>query len=127
MVFMFTFLFPILEGVTWDEASKLVGEDAVNTHTGDHVVLMGAASKGIIQRGYQHNATVYSAPYARNPSTTSPTTRSTSTSAMWRGSAAGTTTTRTCRSRRRSARRSSRRPPARPPRPRRSRATNTAC
>ncbi|KAG6455834.1 hypothetical protein O3G_MSEX009416 [Manduca sexta] len=57
----------ILEGVTWDEASKLVGEDAVNTHTGDHVVLMGAASKGIIQRGYQHNATVYSAPYARNP------------------------------------------------------------
>ncbi|CAH0730674.1 unnamed protein product, partial [Brenthis ino] len=57
----------ILEGVTWDEASKLVGEDAVNTHTGDHVVLMGAASKGIIQRGYQHNAAVYSAPYARNP------------------------------------------------------------
>ncbi|XP_037875858.1 protein hu-li tai shao isoform X18 [Bombyx mori] len=57
----------ILEGVTWDEASKMVGEDAVNTHTGDHVVLMGAASKGIIQRGYQHNAAVYSAPYARNP------------------------------------------------------------
>ncbi|XP_045781674.1 protein hu-li tai shao isoform X6 [Maniola jurtina] len=57
----------ILEGVTWDEAAKLVGEDAANTHTGDHVVLMGAASKGIIQRGYQHNATMYSAPYARNP------------------------------------------------------------
>lgn len=62
----------ILEGVTWDEASKLIGEDAANTHTGDHVpggfqVMMGAASKGIIQRGYQHNATVYSAPYARNP------------------------------------------------------------
>lgn len=33
----------------------------------DHVVLMGAASKGIIQRGYQHNATVYKAPYAKNP------------------------------------------------------------
>ncbi|XP_013174376.1 PREDICTED: protein hu-li tai shao isoform X5 [Papilio xuthus] len=57
----------ILEGVTWDEAARLVGEDAVNTHTGDHVVLMGAASKGIIQRGYQHNATMYSSPYARNP------------------------------------------------------------
>lgn len=28
---------------------------------------MGAASKGIIQRGYQHNATVYKAPYAKNP------------------------------------------------------------
>lgn len=35
--------------------------------TGDHVVLMGAASKGIIQRGYQHNATVYKTPYAKNP------------------------------------------------------------
>ena len=34
---------------------------------GDHVVLMGAASKGIIQRGYQHNATVYKTPYAKNP------------------------------------------------------------
>ncbi|GBP55269.1 Protein hu-li tai shao [Eumeta japonica] len=58
----------ILEGVTWDEAARLIAaEDAHATHTGDHVVLMGAASKGIIQRGYQHNATVYSAPYARNP------------------------------------------------------------
>jgi len=29
--------------------------------------MMGAASKGIIQRGFQHNATVYKAPYAKNP------------------------------------------------------------
>lgn len=28
---------------------------------------MGAASKGIIQRGHQHNAMVYKTPYARNP------------------------------------------------------------
>jgi len=28
---------------------------------------MGAASKGIIQRSYQHNATVYKTPYAKNP------------------------------------------------------------
>ena len=28
---------------------------------------MGAASKGIIQRNYQHNATVYKTPYAQNP------------------------------------------------------------
>lgn len=28
---------------------------------------MGAASKGIIQRGYQHNATCYKTPYAKNP------------------------------------------------------------
>lgn len=55
----------ILEGVTWDEANRL--KDANVSKTGDHVVLMGAASKGIIQRGYQHNATVYKAPYAKNP------------------------------------------------------------
>ncbi|KAJ8961405.1 hypothetical protein NQ318_014650 [Aromia moschata] len=28
---------------------------------------MGAASKGIIQRGHQHNAMVYKSPYAKNP------------------------------------------------------------
>jgi adducin len=55
----------ILEGATWDEASRI--KDANVSETGDHVVLMGAASKGIIQRGYQHNATVYKAPYAKNP------------------------------------------------------------
>ncbi|XP_017072835.1 protein hu-li tai shao isoform X1 [Drosophila eugracilis] len=55
----------ILEGVTWDEASRL--KDATVSQTGDHVVMMGAASKGIIQRGFQHNATVYKAPYAKNP------------------------------------------------------------
>lgn len=42
-------------------------QDASVTQTGDHVVLMGAASKGIIQRGYQHNATMYKSPYAKNP------------------------------------------------------------
>lgn len=56
----------ILEGVTWDEANKHI-KDASESHTGDQVVLMGAASKGIIQRGYQHNATVYKTPYAKNP------------------------------------------------------------
>jgi adducin len=55
----------ILEGVTWDEANRI--KDATVSATGDQVVLMGAASKGIIQRGYQHNATVYKAPYAKNP------------------------------------------------------------
>merc|ERR1719347_1387801 len=28
---------------------------------------VGAASKGIIQRDFQHNATVYKSPYAKNP------------------------------------------------------------
>ncbi|XP_017783338.1 PREDICTED: protein hu-li tai shao isoform X1 [Nicrophorus vespilloides] len=55
----------ILEGVTWEEAKKM--QDAGVTQTGDQVVLMGAASKGIIQRGYQHNATMYKSPYAKNP------------------------------------------------------------
>jgi hypothetical protein len=31
------------------------------------VILVGAASKGIIQRGFQHNALVYKTPYAKNP------------------------------------------------------------
>ncbi|XP_046689302.1 protein hu-li tai shao isoform X3 [Homalodisca vitripennis] len=55
----------ILEGVSWEEAKKL--QDANISQTGDQVILVGAASKGIIQRGFQHNATVYKAPYAKNP------------------------------------------------------------
>ena len=51
--------------MTWEEARKM--QDATVTQTGDQVVLMGAASKGIIQRGYQHNATMYKTPYAKNP------------------------------------------------------------
>lgn len=58
----------ILEGVSWDEAARIKDASMVDAgQHGDQVVLMGAASKGIIQRGYQHNATVYKAPYAKNP------------------------------------------------------------
>ena len=42
-------------------------KDANISMTGDQVILVGAASKGIIQRGFQHNATVYKTPYAKNP------------------------------------------------------------
>lgn len=35
--------------------------------TNDQIILVGAASKGIIQREFQHNATVYKTPYAKNP------------------------------------------------------------
>lgn len=42
-------------------------QDANISQTGDQVILVGAASKGIIQRGFQHNAMVYKAPYAKNP------------------------------------------------------------
>ncbi|XP_059352723.1 protein hu-li tai shao-like isoform X5 [Daphnia carinata] len=55
----------ILEGVSWDEAQKL--QDANTSGTGDHVVVVGAASKGIIQRDFQHHAMVYRTPYAKNP------------------------------------------------------------
>ncbi|CAH0394574.1 unnamed protein product [Bemisia tabaci] len=55
----------ILEGVSWEEAKKL--QDANVTETGDQVIVVGAASKGIIQREFQHHATVYKTPYAKNP------------------------------------------------------------
>lgn len=35
--------------------------------SGNQVVMVGAASKGIIQRDYQHNAVVYKSAYAKNP------------------------------------------------------------
>lgn len=54
----------ILEGVTWEEVRRV---DAVDGRQTDHVVMVGAASKGIIQRDFQHNATVYKSAYAKNP------------------------------------------------------------
>ncbi|XP_076368916.1 protein hu-li tai shao-like isoform X20 [Tachypleus tridentatus] len=55
----------ILEGVSWEEAKNL--QDARISGTGDQVILVGAASKGIIQREFQHNAMVYKTAYAKNP------------------------------------------------------------
>uniref|UniRef100_A0A2P2HWC0 Protein hu-li tai shao-like n=2 Tax=Hirondellea gigas TaxID=1518452 RepID=A0A2P2HWC0_9CRUS len=55
----------LLEGVTWDEVRRM--QDATVSNATDHTVLVGAASKGIIQREYQHNAIVYKTPYAKNP------------------------------------------------------------
>jgi len=54
----------LVEGVTWEEAKK-IQESAVN---GEHDrLIVGAASKGIIQRPYQQNAIVYKKPYKNNP------------------------------------------------------------
>lgn len=50
----------ILEGVTWDEL-KTSANDPSQT------IIVGAASKGIIQRDHQHNANLYQSPYAKNP------------------------------------------------------------
>ena len=54
----------VLDGATWDERA-----DSVNRSFGaDNVdYKVGAASKGIIQRDFQHNATVYKSVYAKNP------------------------------------------------------------
>lgn len=57
----------ILEGVRWDDVRQ--SGDATDSAQSacDQVVLVGAASKGIIQRDYQHHATMYKLPYAKNP------------------------------------------------------------
>ena len=55
----------VLEGATWEEARTMTDGKTV---TIDHVdYKVGAASKGIIQRDFQHHATVYGSAYARNP------------------------------------------------------------
>lgn len=59
----------ILDGATWDEAKK-TSETMVDgnvTRTTEHTMMVGAASKGIIQRDFQHNATVYKSAYSKNP------------------------------------------------------------
>ncbi|KAL4231595.1 Adducin 3 (Gamma) [Mactra antiquata] len=55
----------ILEGMTWEEAEKM--KDGSLSATGDSVIVIGAASKGIIQRDQQHNVQVYKSQYAANP------------------------------------------------------------
>ncbi|KAI2803664.1 Class II Aldolase and Adducin N-terminal domain [Blomia tropicalis] len=57
----------ILEGVNWEEARQYAASQIDGTVPGNHVVMVGAASKGIIQRDFQHNATVYKSAYAKNP------------------------------------------------------------
>merc|ERR1719210_2589912 len=53
----------VLDGATWDEAQAMQEGKTV-----DHVdYKVGAASKGIIQRDFQHHATVFKSAYARNP------------------------------------------------------------
>ncbi|KAI1305926.1 Protein hu-li tai shao [Halotydeus destructor] len=54
----------ILDGVSYEEAKRMQEEAAKD---GRDVVMVGAASKGIIQRDFQYNAMVYKSAYARNP------------------------------------------------------------
>merc|ERR1719175_452518 len=55
----------VLDGLSWEEARHMA--DAQVSHVDGGYMKVGAASKGIIQRDFQHNATVYKSPYAKNP------------------------------------------------------------
>lgn len=55
----------VLEGLTWEEAQQL--QDGTLSMAGDSVIVIGAASKGIIQRDQQHNVQVYKSQYQANP------------------------------------------------------------
>ena len=60
----------VLEGGTWEErVSSAAGNGhAPGVYGYDSVdYKVGAASKGIIQRDFQHHATVYGSAYAKNP------------------------------------------------------------
>lgn len=56
----------VLDGVTWDEL-KHAGQNDESHKAQEHTLIVGAASKGIIQRDHQHNVKVYKSPYAKNP------------------------------------------------------------
>lgn len=55
----------VLEGATWEDAQKM--KDGTLSSASDSVMIVGAASKGIIQRDHQHNAVVYKSLYSPNP------------------------------------------------------------
>ncbi|KAG9508567.1 Protein hu-li tai shao, partial [Fragariocoptes setiger] len=57
----------ILDGVTWDELKRSGKQDSVDGGTKEQTVIVGAASRGIIQRDHQLNAKVYKTAYAKNP------------------------------------------------------------
>lgn len=57
----------ILDGVTWDDFKQGVGTDGTDGQKHEQTIIVGAASKGIIQRDHQHNAKVYKTAYAKNP------------------------------------------------------------
>lgn len=57
----------ILDGVTWDELKQAGTEGAEGQKSHEQTIIVGAASKGIIQRDHQHDAKVYKTAYAKNP------------------------------------------------------------
>ncbi|UMM41544.1 hypothetical protein L5515_017763 [Caenorhabditis briggsae] len=61
----------ILDGVTYEDISIVIQPDSDGTigqsSSSDRAILIGTASKGIIDRQYQHHAQVYQQIYAPNP------------------------------------------------------------
>lgn len=55
------------EGVSWEEARQMQDTQHTPFQNDGYEMKVGAASKGIIQRDFQHHATVYKSPYAKNP------------------------------------------------------------
>merc|ERR1712154_388860 len=56
----------VLDGLSWEEVKNM--QDAQTSQVdGYGGMKIGAASKGIIQRDFQHHATVFKSPYAKNP------------------------------------------------------------
>merc|ERR1711874_553767 len=56
----------VLDGLSWEEVKNM--QDAAPSQVdGYGGMKIGAASKGIIQRDFQHHATVFKSPYAKNP------------------------------------------------------------
>jgi len=56
----------VLDGLSWEEVKSM--QDAQPSQVdGYQGMKIGAASKGIIQRDFQHHATVFKSPYAKNP------------------------------------------------------------
>jgi len=57
----------VLDGVSWEEARQMADGQQSTVVDGGYGMKVGAASKGIIQRDFQHHATVFKSPYAKNP------------------------------------------------------------
>jgi len=55
----------ILDGSSWEDSQRM--RDAHVSGTGEHLIVVGAASKGIIEREFQHNAQIYRQLYQPNP------------------------------------------------------------
>jgi len=57
----------VLDGLSWEEVKSMQEAQPSQVDGNYQGMKIGAASKGIIQRDFQHHATVFKSPYAKNP------------------------------------------------------------